>query len=53
MGIGPGKKVIEAARVRFNDDCIGLQHGTEGKVISYEIRPDMQNLAKKNLERVG
>ena len=27
--------------------------GTQGHVISYEIRPDMQNLAVKNLERVG
>ncbi len=25
----------------------------EGHVISYEVRPEMQSLAKKNLERVG
>jgi len=27
--------------------------GPHGQVISYEIRPEMQNLAKKNLERVN
>jgi tRNA (adenine57-N1/adenine58-N1)-methyltransferase len=27
--------------------------GSEGRVTSYEQRPDMQNLARKNLERVG
>ena len=27
--------------------------GAEGRVTSYEQRPDMQNLAQKNLERVG
>ena len=27
--------------------------GSEGKVISYEQKSDVQNLAKKNLERVG
>ena len=54
MGIGPGKKVIEAG-TGSGSMTIALAYsiGTEGKVISYEIRPDMQNLAKKNLERVG
>jgi tRNA (adenine57-N1/adenine58-N1)-methyltransferase len=54
MSIGPGKKVIEAG-TGSGSMTIALAHaiGAEGHVISYEIRPDMQNLAKKNLERVG
>ena len=54
MGIGPGKKVIEAG-TGSGSMTIALAHAisTEGRVFSYEVRPDMQNLAKKNLERVG
>ncbi len=54
MGIGPGKKVIEAG-TGSGSMTIAMAHavGAEGRVVSYEIRPDMQNLAKKNLERVG
>ena len=54
MGIGPGKKVIEAG-TGSGSMTIALAHNVsaDGQVISYEIRPDMQNLAKKNLERVG
>jgi len=33
--------------------ALAMQYSTEGRVFSYEVRPDMQNLAKKNLERVG
>jgi len=54
MGIGPGKKVIEAG-TGSGSMTIALAHNVsaEGRVISYEVRPEMQNLAKKNLERVG
>jgi len=54
MGIGPGKKVIEAG-TGSGSMTIALAYSvsTEGRVISYEVRPDMQNLARKNLERVG
>ena len=54
MGVGPGKKVIEAG-TGSGSMTIALAHavGPEGRVISCEVRPDMQNLAKKNLERVG
>jgi len=54
MGIGPGKKVIEAG-TGSGSMTIALAYNVsaEGRVISYEVRPEMQNLAKKNLERVG
>ncbi|HUH98050.1 MAG TPA: tRNA (adenine-N1)-methyltransferase [Anaerolineales bacterium] len=54
MGIGPGKKVIEAG-TGSGSMTIALAYnvGAEGRVISYEVRPEMQNLARKNLERVG
>ena len=54
MGIGPGKKVIEAG-TGSGSMTIALAYNVsaEGRVISYEVRPEMQSLAKKNLERVG
>ncbi len=54
MGIGPGNRVIEAG-TGSGSMTIALAHtvGPEGRVISYEQRLDMQNLARKNLERVG
>lgn len=54
MGIGPGIKVIEAG-TGSGSMTIALAYavGADGRVTSYEVRPDMQNLAKKNLERVG
>ncbi len=53
MGIGPGKKVVEAG-TGSGSMTIALAYnvGAEGHVISYEVRADMQTLAKKNLERV-
>lgn len=53
-GIGPGKRVLEAG-TGSGSMTIALAHavGPEGRVTSYEVRPDMQNLARKNLERVG
>lgn len=54
MGIGPGKKVMEAGTGSGSmTTALAYTVGTEGQVISYEVRPDMQNLARKNLERVG
>lgn len=54
MSIGPGQRVIEAG-TGSGSMTIALAHavGTEGKVISYEHRQDFQNLARKNLTRVG
>jgi tRNA (adenine57-N1/adenine58-N1)-methyltransferase catalytic subunit len=54
MGIGPGRKVIEAG-TGSGSMTIALAYsvGDEGCVVSYEVRPEMQKLARKNLERVG
>lgn len=54
MGIGPGKKVLEAG-TGSGSMAIAAAYsvGAEGKVVSYEIREDMQRLARKNLERLG
>ena len=54
MGIGPGKKVIEAG-TGSGSMTIALAYtvGDEGRVISYEVKPDVQNLARKNLTRFG
>jgi tRNA (adenine57-N1/adenine58-N1)-methyltransferase catalytic subunit len=54
MGIGPGVTVVEAgtgsgALTR----ALAWYVGPEGKVISYEARPEMQQLAVKNLNRIG
>jgi tRNA (adenine57-N1/adenine58-N1)-methyltransferase len=54
MGIGPGMRVIEAG-TGSGSMTIAMAYavGAAGRVTSYEIREDMQNLARKNLERVG
>ncbi len=54
MGVGPGKKVIEAGTGSGSMTIAAAYAvGAEGHVYSYEVRPDMQNLAKKNVERMG
>lgn len=54
MGIGPGMRVLEAG-TGSGSMTIALSYsvGASGKVISYEQRPEMQNLARKNLTRMG
>lgn len=54
MGIGPGQRVLEAG-TGSGSMTIALAYavGPEGRVITYEARPEIQNLARKNLERVG
>jgi tRNA (adenine57-N1/adenine58-N1)-methyltransferase len=54
MGISPGQRVVEAG-TGSGSMTIALANavGPAGKVISYEIRTEMQNLARKNLQRVG
>lgn len=54
MGIGPGQKVVEAG-TGSGSMTIALSYavGPEGRVVSYEQREEMQNLARKNLKRTG
>lgn len=54
MGIGPGQRVMEAGTGSGSMTCaLAFAVGAEGKVISYEQRPEMQKLALKNLQRLG
>ncbi len=54
MAIHPGVTVVEAGS---GSGALTLALARAalpgGRVISYEVRPDMQNLARKNLDRVG
>lgn len=54
MGIGPGQHVVEAGTGSGALTCaFAYIIGSEGRVTSYEIRPDMQNMARRNLDRLG
>ncbi len=54
LGIGPGQHVIEAGTGSGAlTTALAFAVGTTGKVISYEARPEMQEVARKNLERFG
>jgi tRNA (adenine57-N1/adenine58-N1)-methyltransferase len=54
MGIGPGQTVMEAGTGSGSmTTALAYAVGTEGRVISYEVKPDAQNLARKNLTRFG
>ncbi|RME06811.1 MAG: tRNA (adenine-N1)-methyltransferase, partial [Anaerolineae bacterium] len=54
MDIGPGKQVLEAGS-GSGSLTIALAYyvGPEGRVYSYEARPENQQLARQNVERVG
>ncbi|MDQ3007787.1 MAG: tRNA (adenine-N1)-methyltransferase [Chloroflexota bacterium] len=54
MGVGYGQRVMEAG-TGSGSMTTALAHavGPDGCVISYEIKPDVQNLARKNLNRFG
>jgi tRNA (adenine57-N1/adenine58-N1)-methyltransferase len=54
MGIGPGQKVLEAG-TGSGSMTIALAYavGPQGCVVSYEQREEMQNLARKNINRTG
>jgi tRNA (adenine57-N1/adenine58-N1)-methyltransferase catalytic subunit len=54
MGIGPGVHVIEAGTGSGAlTTALAWSVGPSGLVTSYETRAEMQNLARKNIERVG
>jgi tRNA (adenine57-N1/adenine58-N1)-methyltransferase len=54
MSIGPGQTVLEAG-TGSGSMTVALAYavGHLGRVITYEKRPEFQNLARKNLERLG
>ncbi|HSM72070.1 MAG TPA: methyltransferase domain-containing protein, partial [Anaerolineales bacterium] len=54
LGVGSGQRVIEAGTGSGSmTTALAYAVGDEGQVISYEARPDVQNLAHKNLTRYG
>ncbi len=54
MGIGPGQHVMEAGTGSGGmTTALAFAVGKEGKVISYEQRVEFQNLARKNLTKLG
>ena len=54
MGIGPGTTVLEAGTGSGAlTTALAWAVGPQGHVTTYEIRPDTQRLAQKNLERLG
>ncbi|MDX1379258.1 MAG: tRNA (adenine-N1)-methyltransferase, partial [Anaerolineales bacterium] len=54
LGVGPGQRVIEAGTGSGSmTTALAYAVGKEGRVISYEVKPDVQNLAHKNLNRYG
>lgn len=54
MNIGPGSRVIEAGTGSGGMTLV-LAHAVrpDGRVYSYEVRPEMQQMARRNLERAG
>jgi len=54
MGVGPGQTVMEAGTGSGSmTTALAFAVGPQGRVISYEIKQDVQNLARKNLARFG
>jgi tRNA (adenine57-N1/adenine58-N1)-methyltransferase len=54
MSVGPGQTVMEAG-TGSGSMTVALAYavGPQGRVITYEKRPEFQQLAHKNLERLG
>lgn len=54
MGIGPGQTIMEAGTGSGSmTTALAFAVGPQGRVISYEVKQDAQNLARKNLTRFG
>jgi len=54
MGIGPGQHVLEAGTGSGAfTTALAFSVGLQGRVTSYEVRPEMQAMARSNLERLG
>jgi tRNA (adenine57-N1/adenine58-N1)-methyltransferase len=54
MGVSPGRTVVEAGTGSGSmTTALAAAVGAEGRVITYEQKQDVQNLARKNLERLG
>ncbi|MDD2922497.1 MAG: tRNA (adenine-N1)-methyltransferase [Anaerolineales bacterium] len=54
MGVAPGQRVMEAGTGSGSMTiALAAAVGENGKVISYEQKADHQNLARKNVERIG
>ena len=54
MGVGPGQKVMEAGTGSGSmTTALAYAVGDAGRVVSYEVKEDVQNLARKNLARFG
>jgi tRNA (adenine57-N1/adenine58-N1)-methyltransferase len=54
LSVGPGKTVVEGGTGSGAlTTALAWAVGPQGKVITYERREDMQELARRNLQRVG
>ena len=54
MDIGPGKHILEAGTGSGAfTTALAFAVGPQGKVTTYESRPEFQHLAHKNLDRLG
>lgn len=54
MGIGEGQRIIEAGTGSGALTCaLSFAVGEKGRIFSYEVRPEMQAMAMKNLNRLG
>jgi tRNA (adenine57-N1/adenine58-N1)-methyltransferase len=54
MGIGPGQHVVEAGTGSgAMTTALAFAVGPQGHVTTYEVRPEMLNLARKNLSNLG